>query len=106
MVQYKQCWYDIVIFDILISDALAIEIGLLCLKYLFKNEYRLYPEWSIAFKMLCRDCMCTPKWLVIIFNLLFVMTWIQIFSFVFCGDSVWIGIIRLFLLTIITNHFG
>eukprot|EP01084_Bolivina_argentea_P304729 526368_1 len=85
-----ECWYDTIIFDIFIFNALGIEIGLLILKYILKM-FPIFPEWHIAFTMLCKDCQCSIKWYMIIFNLLFLLSVIQILAFAFYEYTFWIG---------------
>ena len=82
MTAWKECWYDIVIFDVLIFNALGIEFGLFTLKYIIKI-YPLYTKWTISFKMLCKECKWNLKWIIIIINLLFLSSFQSLFSFAF-----------------------
>lgn len=79
---HSECWFDSVIFDICIMNAIGIEIGLLFLKYVLKR-YPLFPDWKLPFKALCgekRECG-TLFWWFIIWTLIELPLATQIFTF-------------------------
>ena len=88
----RECWFDIIIFDILIFNGLGIELGLLILRYMMKNIYRMYPEWNIAFKSVF--CFCKYefriKYLFVAVNMLFLWSLFHVFTFAFYGYTFWL----------------
>ena len=88
----RECWFDTIVFDILISNALGIEVGLFILKYILKKVCEMYPEWDMSFKSVF--CCCKYKFrlksIIVIFNVLFLWSSFEIFSFAFYEYTFWL----------------
>eukprot|EP01084_Bolivina_argentea_P258234 435280_1 len=103
----QQCWYVSIIINILIMNAISIEIGLLILKYIIK--YPRHQNWLKTIKNMIVCKRCNLKWLFITFNLLFAGSLNLFLNIIFYEHIIWIGtlswlsIIRCFMVTLGLN---
>ena len=109
----KQCWYFVIIVNILIINAISIEVGLLILKYVVK--YPFHTNWFQTIKnmIICKGCKCkcfnccNCKWIFISFNLFFANIINLSLNILFFEYVIWIGInSSLSIITCIFTTFG
>ena len=91
MTTYRECWYDIIFFDVLTCNALGIEAGIFILKHVVK-VYPLRTDWSTVFKGLCVECDCGSKRLVIAMSLILLPSCVSLFSFAFWEYTLWVTV--------------
>ena len=92
----RECWYDLIIFDILVFNALGIEAALFTLKYVMRSMYPLFTDWKFAFMRFCgcnNHCKCIPqgKYILVMINLLFLLPLFQVLGFALYDYTLWVG---------------